>query len=198
MTHVIESKHLKGIQGNLVITQESCVVQTIIDDTTLKEWIVPLFHRSPELSEVSVPIDSNILHNHEVLLIDKTHIHVDDISYPYKQGDIIGWETRLPELLAIIRVPIVSDGVKGLCTLWIKDGQLHIKTEDSIVYHYRLLYTFKDSTTCINGGVIRNIFNDHSGELCKIYMEEDFPVCLEFTNAFELKTRYYIAPCVPE
>lgn len=198
MAHILETKHLQCIREaqTLVINQDSCVVQTTIGDAVLKEWIIPLVYRSPDIPEVSVEIPKEIVNNNDVILIDKTHIHTSSVSYPYKQGEVMIWNTGLPSVAAVFQVPTTTDKISGLSELSVNNRQLHIKTEESLVFHYNLLHTIKEtSEVYIDGSIIYTIFKDHIGELCKLYMDTDSPVCLEFTSTFELKTIYYVAPC---
>lgn len=200
MVHIVETKYLRGVTGHLVITQTSCVIQRIkYDETVLQEGVIPIVYRSPDIQEISMELNPDIINNHSVIKIDSYHIHTPTVSYPYKQGEMVSWETTLPPLVTIFSVPDITIHSSTRCELVVDSTHLHINLEESVVYHIPTIHTFRAmSGVYLNSGIMGDIFNDHSGELCKLYMEKDAPVCLEFTSMFDLKTRYYIAPCTQD
>lgn len=200
MVHIVETKYLKGVSGHLVITQTSCVIQRIkYDETVLQEGVIPIVYRSPDIEEISMELNPDIINNHDVIKLDSYHIHTPTVSYPYTQGDMVAWETKLPPLVTIFKIPDITLQTSTRCELIVDSTHLHINLEESLEYHIQTVHTFHTGRgVYLNSGIIGGIFKDHPKELCKLYMEKDTPVCLEFTSMFDLRTRYYIAPCTQD
>ena len=200
MVHILETKYIRGVDGNMVINNDVCVVQKVRwDDTVLQECVIPILYKSPDVPEVSVEIRQDIVSNHDVIKIDSTHIHTSTVSYPYTQGEVVYWPTSVPPLVAVFQVPDVTIEPSVKCELVIENNTLHVNLEKSMAYHIPTIHTFKSfHGVYLDSGIIGDVFKDHIGELCKLHMEEDVPVCLEFTSMFDLRTRYYIASCIPD
>lgn len=188
----IETKHLKDLSGTLVISGNLCTVQQISEDTiTLIEWIVPILHNDRTLKEVAVELDfktpGSIVH------ITDEWVHSGNKSTRYKKGDIVSWGTRLPELIAIVCASD-TDLEGDECIISVDGSDLSVGVGDEVVHH-KTLHTFRDFVgITVDLRVLKGILESHTDQVCKLYAEEDFPLCLEFISDDGLTKRYYVAP----
>ena len=198
----IETKHLKSLSGTLVISNNVCTIQQLSDSTaTLTEWVIPILHcgvSNVELAVELTPIFVDLVGRSEIVHITDDYACFGNVSITYKKGDIVSWGTRLPELAAIVKIPEVTvenDTVE----LSIHDNLLNFRMND-MTLHQNVFHAFKEfEGITVDLGILKDILNKHIGCMCKLYIENDFPVCLEFIDPTQLTVRYYVAPiCVDE
>ena len=187
---ILETKYISHTEGTLVYTEGQCMIQNmILDDTTMEEIIVPLIHKDD--SDMAIILDdtlSQLLKSFKIVHFDNTHAHFGEISYVYEQGDVLTWGTRLPKGIGIMEIPkILPD---GHVTLKVSGDRLIIN--DTL--ETKIFYKFEnfEETLDINMNLLKKIFEKHPNEPFILYLESNFPICIEFLGS--MKIRYYVAP----
>ena len=188
--YVLETKHLP-LKGYMVINNKECVIQELSeDDSILVERLVPVLHQDEKVQEIALTIDDmvcKIFKSFSIINIYPEYIDTGEYRYVFESSDVLTWGTRLPELKAIMKVP--------MCTL---DGQCDVKIKNDYIILNDTLYIkiFKKFSDFEKGisvdiNIMRDIWSKHKDEYFKLYLEEEFPICIEF---LEPKVRYYVAP----
>ena len=204
----LESKHILDaatVDHTLVVNKDGARLQKMMDDVTLCEWIIPILHMDSKDEEVFVDIDETflkLLKKFNIFSLDNTSAYFDNVAYVYNVGEMVTWETRLPKLAGIMSIPETID-------LYYEHSDAHMYIEDEYLnLVFKKIYKIKlkvfksfqkvSEKVFINFNIVNEIFQKHKTEVCKIYIEEDFPMCLEFSDSVSLLTRYYIAPLYDE
>ena len=188
--YLLETKNLP-IEGTLVITKDGAVVQDMLDETTLCECVVPLIHSHSDAKEVAVVLE-DFFKTRPIMMIDEEQVHFGNLSYYYEKGEVTTWGTRLPNLVGVMK-----------CPKWDTDetcGEIKVKGDNIVVSTASFTFLEKnffkifefDEIVHVNPQLLKNIFNEHEEEMVKVYLEKDYPVCLEFMGIKNL--RYYVAP----
>jgi hypothetical protein len=190
---ILEVQHLKKSNAPALVLKNKVLRTQTFDDpdenATLTEVIIPYIYCSID-EELSINIDENLydLINNDFSIVAKINNDCIDFgwcSYYYEKGEVIEWETRLPDLCCVCKIPNIDfndDTVEVFV-----DDTLNFKTTDNIVYKVPILHKIKDFE-----GLKINPKYLIKGEYCKIYLEKDFPLCIELIgNHVE---RRYIAP----
>lgn len=188
---LVESKYIPET-GTLILTPNNGLIQyDMNNDTVLCEQIIPLVHSMDDAPELSVVLEP-FFKKWPILVIDDKYIHFDTISYVYKKGEIITWGTRLPKLIGIIKSPFY-DTDETECKIKTNEGYITFETKSFIFSEKNLFRVseFKEGVY-INIQILNNIFKQHKNKFVKIFLEEEFPICLEFIDI--TNTRYYVAP----
>jgi hypothetical protein len=200
----LETKHLVDtltLDHTLVVTKDGARIQRMVDDVTLCEWIVPIFHSTQEDEESFVDIDETflkLLKKFSIFSLKGPKVFFEDLEYTFKTGEMVTWETRLPQLACILTVPHDLE-------CYTEDTNAHVYTEeDHLVIEFKKLLKKKfklfqnfqknSEKVFIHFDFVLEILKDHKGKVCKVYIEKEFPMCLEFSGHDHLTTRYYIAP----
>ena len=194
------------VDSTIVYTNNQCVIQYIEeDDVNLIEYIVPVLHTDDEKIEVSIVIDefvSKCIKKFFVMKIDSKTVSFDnEVVYTFTAGEIISWETRLPIFSCCFVVPKISDfldeGDSETLNIQVSKDFLILKTENVYSFQYQLLHCYNEyihSSVCVNSLFLIKYFKLHQGEFCKMYIEKDFPICLEFIKNYT--ERIYVAPII--
>jgi hypothetical protein len=162
------------------------------DETTLIETIVPVLHHDENAEEVAFIIDDmvcKIFKKFSIIKVYTDHIDTDEYKYFFQTSDVLSWGTRLPQLRAIMKVPeCTSDIIEGQCDIKIQND--YVILNDTL--HIKVFKKFSDfEGLSIYINILKDIWSDHTGQHFKLYLEEEFPLCIEF---LEPKVRYYVAP----
>ena len=188
---IVDTKYIGGFEGaTIVYTDGRCMIQRmILDDTTLEEVLIPVIYG--DNNDMGIIIDdtlSSVFKSFKIVRFDDTHAHFGEISYRYQKGDILTWGTRLPELVGVLDIPSILP--EGVTKIEMKDDMLVMN--DSI--EKKLFYKIKnfENIIHINMDILKKVFEDHKDQTFKIYLEEEFPICLEFVD--RVVKRYYVAP----
>lgn len=200
----LESKHVldaANVDHTLVVNKDGARLQKMMDDVTLCEWIIPLLHVESKDEEVFVDIDETFLKLLKIcnfFSLDNTTAYFDNVAYVYNVGEMVTWETRLPKLAGIMSIPETIDIYyeHSDAHMYIEDEYLNIDFKKVYKIKLKVFKSFKkvSEKVFINFNIVNEILQKHKTEICKIYIEEDFPICLEFSDPVNLLTRYYIAP----
>lgn len=204
----LETKHLVDIVSTdhtLVVTKDGARLQRMMDDVTLCEWNVPIFHSTQEDEESFVDIDEtfiNLLKKFSIFSLKGPKVFFDDIEYIFKTGEMVTWETRLPQLACILTVPhdIECYTEDTDAYVYTEEDYLIIEFENFLKKKLKVFQNFQkvSEKVFINFDFVLGILDDHKGKVCKVYIEKEFPMCLEFSGHDNLSTRYYIAPLFDE
>lgn len=184
---VVETKHIVDLEGTLVYIDGKCTVQNmIIDDTTLEEISIPLIHSDDE--ELAIVLDDTLkklIQTFPLVLFDSIYAKFTDISYRYTKGDVITWETRLPQKIGIVEpIQLLPEGHS---TIHVENNTLILGNNIVKTFFYK--FNSFQETMIVNMEILKTIFEKHKDTPFIIYLEEEFPICLEFKNI-----RYYVAP----
>lgn len=186
---IVETKHIKNREGTIVYTEGQCMIQNMImDDTTMEEILVPLLHGNN--SDMAIIIDdtlSEFFKTFKIVHFDDTHAHFGEISYRYQQGDVLTWGTRLPKLIALMEMPLLPSGYSE-----IKISENRMIIGDT--FEKNIFYKFEnfDGTIHVSMDLLKKVFEKHPNEPFKLYLEEEFPIGIEFLGPVVI--RYYVAP----
>ena len=182
-----------------MVTPEGGRVQSMMsEDAVLCEHQVPLLHFEKTFSkEISITIDDTFLHFSKlfpVMKIDDKVIDFGEVVYHYEQGEVLQLESRLPDLVGIIVANKMVDIEDEYCKVKTFQDDLIISIDDHLTLKQKLFWKVKnmDEDVSFNFQFIKNIFDKHHGQACMVYMEKDFPMCLEFRGSSNI--RYYVAP----
>lgn len=192
--------------STIVYVNNQCVIQFIEEgEVNLIEYIVPVLHTDDDTMEVSIVIDefiSKCIKKFFVMKIDSKTVSFDnEINYTFTPGEIISWETRLPKFSCCFRVPRISEFLdeddSETLKIEVSKDFLTLKTENTYSFQYQLLHCYDEYKTppiSVNSYFLVRHLQQHQGEFCKMYIEKDFPICLEFVKKYT--ERVYVAPII--
>ena len=193
-------------ESKLVYMNGQCVIQYIEEgEVNLVEYVIPVLHTDDTSFEVSIVLDefiSKCIKKFFVMKIDSKTISFDnELCYTFTPGEIISWETRLPKLSCCFKVPMISEFLDEeddeSLNINVSKDFLILKTENDILnFQYKIIHCYDEFSDklIVNSHYILNHFKSHRGEFCKMYIEKDFPICLEFIKDYT--ERIYIAPII--
>ena len=182
----------------LVISNDKPVIQELYhEDTVLCETVIEYFHMDGS-EEIAVVLSEKILKLfklYKIFSIDSTKVFFGDITLEYQKGEIQTLESTEPmKLSCIVNIDeslLVEDDCTT-CKINIDDN-LNLEFDNKITFHKKTFKTFHAShKQKFNFDLLSPILNDHKGQMCKIYMDDDRPLCLEFLR--DTVTRYHVAP----
>jgi hypothetical protein len=188
---ILETRYLLDIhEGTIVYTDGQCMIQKmILDDTTLEETIIPVLYENN--NEMGIIIDdtlSSVFKSFKIVYFDDTHAHFGEISYRYQKGDVLSWGTRLPELIGIMDIPQIFP--EKYTKIEMVDDMLIMN--DSIKKKFFFKIKHFEDTIHVNMDILKQIFLKHNNQTFKLYLEAEFPICIEFVD--RVIRRYYVAP----
>lgn len=197
--YVIETRYLPSSGETLVVSPQGGRVQSMMSEgAVLCEWQVPILYQEQSFSkEVSITIDDTFLYFSKlfpVMKIDDKVVDFGGVVYGYEQGDIFQLESRLPDLVGILVVDKMLDIQDECCQVKTFKDDLVIYIDNYITIKQKLFFKVKDmyGDVSFNFQFLKKIFEKHIGETCMVYLESDFPICLEFKGTNII--RYYVAP----
>ena len=187
---LVEYRDPPEVFTSLVVNRNECLFQHMCDDTvTITEWVFPVIWCDDECEEVSVNFDetvSKLLKDSKFFRVSKKVVDFGNISYKYTPGDIHSFETRLPELCCVL--PPTEWGIISP-EINITVSDTFDITFDDITYKYPISHLVKKFSKNLK---IQSKFLKSLKSFTKVYIEENFPICLESLNP---RKRVYIAPC---
>mgnify|MGYP003633153645 FL=1 len=187
---LVEYKDPPSIFTNVVINKKECMFQYMSDDNiTITEWVYPVVWHDDECEEISINFDETLpklFEGSTFFKVSKKFLDVDNVSYEYTPGDILCFETRLPELCCVIP-PTEWGKLDDVINIAV-DDTLNI-TSDKFTYKYQIIHKIKNFKENLK---IQSNYLEDVKSCTKVYIEENFPICLETVNP---NKRVYIAPC---
>lgn len=191
-------------ESTLVYSKNQCVIQYIEEgEVNLVEYVIPVLHTDDKESELAFKFDDFIykcIKKFFVMKIDSKTITFDnEIVYKFSEGDVVEWETRLPKFSCCFKVPKISEFIdeddSEKLFVEVTNEFLILKTENQFTFRYPLLHCYSEYTNpplAVNSYFLIRHMKNHEGEFCKLYIEEDFPLCIEFVK--EYTERIFVAP----
>lgn len=187
---LVEYKDPPTIFTNVVINKHECVFQYMSEDNiTITEWVYPVVWHDDECKEISIDFDETLPKLFEssfFFKVSKSFLDIGKVSYKYTHGDILSFETRLPELCCVL--PPTDWGILGDKIDISVDETFNI-TCDNLTYRFPISHKIKYFSETLR---IQSKFFKNLKSLTKVYIEENFPICLETVSP---NIRVYIAPC---
>ena len=187
---LIEYRDSPSVFTNVVINKRECVFQYASDDNiTITEWIYPVVWHDDECEEVSLNFDETLqklFKGSNFFKVSKDFIDIGNISYKYTQGDIMSFDTRLPELCCVLP-PTIWGCVESEIKITI-DETFNISC-NNLTFKFPLTFKIKNFSKHLK---IQSKYLKELKSFTKVYIEENFPICLETVNP---NMRVYIAPC---
>jgi hypothetical protein len=170
---LVEYKDPPKVFNNVVVNSCECVFQYMPDDeVTITEWVYPVFWHDDECEEISINFDetlSKLLEESNFFKVSKNFLDTGNISYKYTPGDIVSFETRLPPTEWGMLDDIIDINVDETFNL----------TCDNLTYKYPISHKIKNFQKSLR---IQSKFLKDLKSFTKIYLEEDFPMCIETMN----------------
>jgi hypothetical protein len=126
------------------------------------------------------------------MIIDNGWCEMEGYSYLYEPGDFMTWGTELPELACLCSVPEVS--LTGTYSISISKNRLCFTSFDnSEKYFFETIKSFPETKKVyVDMKNLSEVLGGYRGLIMKLYLREDFPICIEFNDS----TRVYIAPFI--
>jgi hypothetical protein len=200
----IDTKDIPSIEGSTVIvTQKQAIIQYIDDSTsTLTEYDIPLMYcDNDEMKETAFIIDEFILEcckKYRGLGIGSKTLYFEDaITYDFEEGEIMERDTTKQIVRGCF---IVSQEIIELLEediiikISIDNNFLKLDDDCGKVLKIKMSLNFGKFTISpqkFNSTYFVEAVKKHYGQFCKIYMENEQPLCLEFNNK-----RIFIAPII--
>lgn len=192
--YVIETRYFKDehIGTTLCIQGDKVVIQRRDEeDVILEEWDFP-FYNHGEFLETCVFIDEkkmNFIKKSLFVIINQKSFETHEIKMNFEQGEYVTWDTFVPELTCILCIPHIPDINTVRVTLTISEQYMTIGE-----YSFRTIKTFFNGSIDMSFLHLQNVFSKHTGKICKLYVSQDSPLCLEFFDGY----RIFIAPMCSE
>lgn len=183
-----------------------CLLQNIDEgDVRLVEHVFPVVHSTDPAFEVAIEVDDFVLKcaaRYSLMRVDATTLTFDnEVVYAYTRGEIMGYETRLPTLSCCLTVPdrvadLLEDDDGESLRVRVTENFLHLRTEHGLECRFPVIHCFqqfRDDGVAVNSCYLTDLLTEHAGQFCKLYLEKDFPVCIE-TVSGAVSERNYLAP----
>ncbi len=158
------------------------------------EIIIPFLYCTHEDNvEIFIEIDESL-----EMLINNKHTNIATISdgkfdfgwssYYYKDGEATEWGTRLPNFCCVLKIPYINFTPESVIEIKVENNKCSMKSDEGITYCFPVCHTVRDFTT----GVKIDCKFIPMEVNCNLYLEENFPVCIETIDKYT--ERLYIAP----
>ena len=207
MKYYFETRHFHNFEEGTTLfadTSKTVIQELQYEDTVLCETIIPCVHKevSEKSEEISMMIDEKLLKLFKlfkVFSIDSEKVFFEDISYEYPKGEVLKLESRFPPQLRCmftITDTLLLEDDREKCHIYV-DEKVHINFEHGLHLEQKTFKTFSNcSKVKFNFELLRPIFEDHKSQVCKMYLDTDSPISLEFLN--DTTVRYHVAPLYDE
>lgn len=170
----------------------------------MTDYDIPvLIQSSKKDEEVCATIDEFILdclETYRIFKINSTHIYFndDEVFYKYEPGEIL--EAVVPSkdcaCHGIILPPpeklkLIEDRI-SLHISFSKDGNLCLDDDCGKMLTLKKVFSFHKKNIdpiIFNSFYVLEVLKNYPNEFCKVYMNEDYPLCFEFINK-----RVFVSP----
>ena len=181
---IIQTKHIPRIKETIVLNHDTCVIQEIHDEMgILDEYLIPIIYNNNEFTQnVYVDIDDILLgfiEKYEFMIIYTTRVDFGTVTYKFKSSPVEHFKTVLPKCVFICILP----NFKFDCDVTFQHSWISL--DNGITHELELIHeidTFVYDIR-INGRYLEP-------GLCKVYKNENFPVCLEYIRDGYIKRRF--------
>ena len=174
----------------------TCIIQRQLSDPVLEERIIPIWKSVNDPKEIIMKIDQHILNlfkNFFWIKINSSTLECDGLTYKFPDGDFLTWGSYSPPLTCIMMIPKIQYLHSEIVKIGVKEKNFFVK-DKSFCENFSVIS--KNFNTEIEVGLeyLLQIFKLHPNRLCKIYIKESNPLCIEIHGY----GRYYIAPIMDE
>lgn len=196
--YFIECRHFKDEHFNhqLVLSSEGAKIQNQEEnDVVLEEWDIPVSWQGEEKFEVCFVLCEKIfkiLKNNPIIIIFLDHIESLSTTFYFKISDHLSWETWIPRVTCILEIPKIDYLENDTVTLSVSENKLFIKDGSEIIYKFQNFFMFEEHSIDVQTFYLQEVFEKHLGKVCKLYIHEESPVCIEFFDGH----RIFIAPII--
>jgi hypothetical protein len=184
---IIECRNIPRSADTLVLSRGTCTVQCAHDESgLLDEYITPVYFDDQNFrGDVYVALDKvvvSLIEEYECIKIYESYIEAGNITYRFSGNVKTVFQTHLPTLAFVGTIPKID--IEGEVTI----GKASIVLDNGLTHMIRTMY---EGHTC---GLSARINAEYlEPGLCKVYMEKDSMVCLEYSKDGYIKRRF-IAP----
>ncbi len=180
----------------LQFENDSCVIQRQLSDPVLEERIIPIWKSHNKKSEITIKIDENILKlfkNFFWIKINSSTLECDGLTYKFPEGDFLTWGSYSPSLTCITTVPNISHIYSDVVKVGVNEKTFFVK-DKLFCENFFVISKYFDVEVEVGLEYLLQVFGKHPNRLCKIYIKESNPLCIEIHGY----GRYYIAPIMDE
>lgn len=177
----------------LVCTQGRVLIQKRDpDDAILEEWFLP-FHCCEEL-ETALELSEKFLYfirKDYFVIIYKNCFETQNVVVHFEPAEFAVWDTFTGNPTCITRVPLELPVFTG-GTLELEAEQKLVVRDENISYFFEIIKSFTKGSVSLVTYYFSKIFEEHKGKVCKLFIQKDNPLCLEFSDGH----RIFLAPIV--
>lgn len=180
----------------LQFENDSCVIQRQLSDPVLEERIIPIWKSRDKKTEIIVKIDEHILKlfkNFFWIKINYSTLECDGLTYKFLEGDFLTWGSYSPSLTCIMTVPNISHIHSDVVKVGVNEKTFFVK-DKLFCENFFVISKYFDVEIEVGLEYLLQVFGKHPNRLCKIYIKESNPLCIEIHGY----GRYYIAPIMDE
>ena len=198
--YVIETRYFKDehLDTVLCVSSERVIIQKRNeDDAILEEWFIP-FIKMEDL-ETNLKISEKNLkyfQKSSFIIIYKNFFETQHVRIYFEQEDFLCWDTFTSDTpTCIIEVPDIGQdmiGEEDQVYFFTENNKLLMCIEKNTTLIFDLIKRFRDGSVNMYGCYITEVFTRYPGKVCKLYIEKDNPLCLDFCDGH----RIFIAPTV--
>jgi hypothetical protein len=188
---IIQTKLIPKINEILVVKTDKCILQEVHDEMgILDEYLIPVVYNDNDFTqEVFIKLDDillGLIEKHEYMCVYTTRVEFGLVKYHFNSTPANHFETRLPKCSFVCILP----DFKFDCDVTFRHSWIHL--DNGLTYELELLHESDRVVydTRINGRFLEPGF-------CKVYKDENFPVCLEYIKDGYIKRRF-ISPIETE
>ena len=196
--YVIETRYFKDEHLNTVLCVDSARVfiqKRSENDAVLAEWFIP-FIKMEDL-ETNFKISEKFLKfikQSSFIVIHKNFFETQHVKINFDQEEFLCWDTFTQDKpTCILEIPTLDNesiGDEDLVNFAIENNKLCLCVEEDTTFIFEPVKIFCDGTVNIFGCYLKEVFEKHTGKVCKLYIQKDNPLCLEFCDGY----RIFIAP----
>lgn len=195
--YILESRHFceEHSDTTLCVSPERVLIQKADeDDVILQEWFIP-FLKIQDF-ETNFKLTKDILYfikrAQGCIFISKNFFETHEAKIYFDQIDYLCWDTFTMETpTCVLPVPNIQGLESEIVTVCTRENKFCIKDESKrIEYTFNNTKIFQEGTVTIVSHYLKQVFEKHTGKVCKLYIQKDNPLCLEFCDGH----RIFIAP----
>jgi hypothetical protein len=181
---ILETKHIPKIKETLVFKDNKCFIQDVQDELgILDEYIIPCLYGDE--NDICVHVDDillGLIETHEYMCVHLTFVKFGLIQYEYNRDRVDHFVTKLPSYEFLCVLP----DFKFDCEVILRKSMIHL--DNGLTYDLELLHKNvhkygREFSIRINGRYLEPGF-------CKVYKDDNFPVCLEYFKDGYIKRRF--------
>lgn len=180
----------------LVVSPDGAKIQYQEDnDIVLIEWDIPIFNQGDQNIEVCFILCEKIfkiIRDNPIVIIFQDRIESLTTSFYFKMSDHLSWDTWIPRVTCIMKVPVIDFLEQDTVTLQVQEQKLCIKDGPDVIYKFQTFFMFEEHSINVQTFYLQDVFTKHTGKVCKLYIHEESPVCIELFEG----PRIFIAPVI--